>query len=321
MSDLTAPDRHTRRRDALAWILVVLGVAGLAVVAWACVTEWGGIVHGHPAYAVLLGVTVVASLITIAAGLHGRRRGAWRLAAGIAALVLGASWLAMTAWMRPHTAVEPALTAMRSDAAVSVAESATEIVLAPTGDADATGVFFQPGALVDARAYVAVLRPLAEAGHTVVIPKQPLGIAFLAMGAFDRARSRFDGITGWIVAGHSLGGTVAAIEADGADDDTTQPAVGLMFFASYPASDMSASLTVPVLSISGSKDGLSTPEKIDQSRANLPAGAQFVQIEGASHAQFGAYGPQAGDGTPTISADDARTQISDAALRFVDDVG
>ncbi|UUT34392.1 alpha/beta hydrolase [Microbacterium elymi] len=292
----------------------------MLVVVWVCVTQWGGVVHGHPAYAVLLAVTVVASVLTGVVGLRGRRPGTARLTLRIVAIVLGVGWLALTVWMRPHTAAEPALEAMRSDAAVTVAESATEIVMTPTGEVDDVGVLFQPGAFVDARAYAAVLRPLAEAGHTVVIPKQPLGIAFLAIGALDATRPRFAEVTGWVVAGHSLGGTVAAIEADEADAAATHPAVGLMFFASYPANDISGSLTVPVLSISGSKDGLSTPEKVDASRANLPAGAEFVQIDGASHAQFGSYGPQAGDGTPTISADDARAQISAAAVRFVDDL-
>lgn len=311
------------RKDWLDWTTFGLGVAGVVVVAWACLTGWGGVVHGHPAYAVLLAVTLVASVLTTLVGLRGRVRGAaprgpWRLTLGIAVVVLGAGWLALIAWLRPYPAVEPALAAMASDDVVTVTETATEIVLAPTGGADGTGVLFQPGALVDPRAYAAVLRPLAEAGHTVVVPKQPLGIAFLALGTFDDARSRHADVTGWVVGGHSLGGTVAAMQADAADDARTAPSVGLLFFASYPADDLSESLTIPVRSISGSQDGLSTPAKIDASRANLPADTEFVEIEGASHAQFGSYGPQAGDGTPTIDADDARAQISDAALVFVD---
>ena len=35
------------------------------------------------------------------------------------------------------------------------------------------------------------------------------------------------------------------------------------------------------------------------------------------HAFFGDYGPQPGDGTPTITHEDARTQISEASLAFV----
>jgi hypothetical protein len=166
-----------------------------------------------------------------------------------------------------------------------------------------------------------VLRPLAEAGHTVVIPKQPLGIAFLAVGAFDEARPHFPAVTGWVVGGHSLGGTVAAMEADAADHDAAEPAIGLLLYASYPANDISSSLTASVLSLSGSRDGLATPDKITASRADLPADAGFVQIEGATHAQFGSYGPQPGDGTPTISDADARTRISDASVRFVDGLG
>lgn len=36
------------------------------------------------------------------------------------------------------------------------------------------------------------------------------------------------------------------------------------------------------------------------------------------HSQFGDYGPQSGDATPTITNDSARTQISRASLAFVD---
>jgi hypothetical protein len=92
---------------------------------------------------------------------------------------------------------------------------------------------------------------------------------------------------------------------------------GLLLFASYPATDMSASLTAPVLSISGSDDGLATPAKIAESKANLPATSVFEVIDGAVHAYFGDYGPQPGDGTPSITHDQARTQISALTVGFV----
>ena len=40
-------------------------------------------------------------------------------------------------------------------------------------------------------------------------------------------------------------------------------------------------------------------------------------VEGGTHAQFGAYGIQPGDGTATISDDEARRLISAASLGFV----
>lgn len=303
------------RRGWLAWIAAATAVAGVVVVVVALATSWAAVVHGHPAYAVVLAVTALVSILALVLALRRtrRRRGAWRAAGRVALIVLGAGWIAAVAWLQPHAAVEPALTAMASDAAVTVTETTTDIVLAPADGAATTGVFFQPGALVDARAYAAVLRPLADAGIVVVIPKQPLGIAFLAIGAFDDASAAHPEVTTWVLGGHSLGGTVAALEAQGAD-----PALvaGLLLFASYPADDMSDA-PLAVLSISGSQDGLATPAKIEASRASLPAGAEFLVVDGASHAQFGAYGPQAGDGVALISDADAREQISAATVAFV----
>ncbi|MDZ8171570.1 alpha/beta hydrolase [Microbacterium xanthum] len=317
-SDRTAPaDGAARRRDVLSWIAACVAVVALGAVAWACLTAWEAIVHGHPAYAVLLGLTALLAAAGIAVALRGARpRTALRLTARIALVIAASSGIAVVAWLRPYPVVEPALAAMHSDDRVTVTESADRIVFSPTGEPFATAVFFQPGALVDARAYAAVLRPLAEAGHPVVIAKQPLGIAFLATGAFDAARSVLPDASAWVVGGHSLGGTVASLQADQADQ-----VAGLLLYASYPASDIRESLTADVLSISGTEDGLATPEKITASAATLPADAEFLVLEGVSHAQFGAYGPQPGDGVPQVSDETARTWISDASVMFVDDAG
>jgi hypothetical protein len=80
---------------------------------------------------------------------------------------------------------------------------------------------------------------------------------------------------------------------------------------------MSTTLTSEVLSVSGSEDGLATPADIEESRAMLPQDAGFVEIDGAVHAFFGDYGPQPGDGSPTITQDDARAQIGSASVGFV----
>lgn len=306
----------------ITWVVRAVAVAGLVVVVWACVSAWGAVVHGHPAYAVLLGLTVVGCALVLWRNRRPRpARSGWRRVVDVVLVVAAIVWVAVTAWLRPFTAVEPALAAMTSDAAVTVTETATQVRLEPSGEVSGTAVFFQPGAKVEARAYAAVLRPLAEAGHAVVIAKQPLGVAFLALGAYDDARAAVPRAERWVVGGHSLGGVVAATEADAADDDAVAPVVGLLLYASYPAGDVSGSLTAAVESVSASRDGLSTPEKIDASKADLPPDAGFTVIDGAVHAFFGDYGPQPGDGTPTVSHDDARQQISGATVVFVDGLG
>ena len=77
----------------------------------------------------------------------------------------------------------------------------------------------------------------------------------------------------------------------------------LVLFASYCANDLSGS-ALPVLSLAGSEDGLSTPQMIADARHLLPADATMIEIpcaSHASHASFGDYGPQSGDGTPTAT--------------------
>ncbi|MDR7381786.1 alpha/beta hydrolase [Promicromonospora iranensis] len=318
---------EAQRPAWLTWTVRVVAAGGVAVVAWACLTAGEAVAHGHPAYAVLLGLTVLGCALVLWRSVRPRpaHRG-WRGVLDVVLVVAGIGWIAAMAWCRPYVAVEPALAAMVSDAEVTVTESATRVELAPAENTDrnvdGTAVFFQPGAKVDARAYAAVLRPLAEAGHPVVIAKQPLGIAFLATGAFDGARAQLPDAERWVVGGHSLGGVVASTAADDGDPDGPEagaaPVVGLLLYASYPAGDVSGSLTAEVESISASRDGLSTPDDIEASRANLPDDSSFTVVDGAAHAFFADYGPQPGDGTPTISHDEARTQISAVSRRFVD---
>jgi pimeloyl-ACP methyl ester carboxylesterase len=225
-------------------------------------------------------------------------------------------WIIMIGWLAPSVAAEPAQSALSAPSGYTVFEDAAQIVLTPKGDIQPTALFFQPGARVDARAYATVLAPVAQSGHIVVIPKQPLGIAFLSTTVFESTRTQFPQAKNWVVGGHSLGGTVAAIDAEKFCGTQSEPVVGLLLFASYPATNMS-NLSCPVMSISGSRDGLATPDKIHSSAANLPGSTTYIFIEGGVHAFFGDYGTQAGDGTPTISQTQAREQISQASVEFM----
>ena len=319
-SDVTSPPADggvSTSLGVLTWVTRAVAVAGVLVVVWVRITAWPAVAHGHPLYLVLLAVTLVVSITVGYSTRYPERGRARRRWLRVALILLSVVAIGVVAWLKPFVAVEPALAAMESDAKVSVAEYPTQIVLTPTSTPSTTAVFFQPGARVDARAYAAILRPLAESGHIVVIPKQPIGIAFLATTAFESAQSAYPAVTRWIVGGHSLGGTVAAIDADDHDGDATAPVVGLLLYASYPATDMSGTLTASVLSISGSEDGLATPAKIDAAKPDLPKDASYLVVAGAVHAFFGDYGPQPGDGTPTISHDRARTEISQASVTWV----
>jgi hypothetical protein len=56
-------------------------------------------------------------------------------------------------------------------------------------------------------------------------------------------------------------------------------------------------------------------------RDRLPADARHVMLDGVTHAQFGAYGPQEGDGTPTRSDGAARRLIGCTVVNWLGDRG
>jgi pimeloyl-ACP methyl ester carboxylesterase len=147
----------------------------------------------------------------------------------------------------------------------------------------------------------------------VVITKPVLNLAFFDLRPLDAFTAAVPNTTRWFVGGHSLGGVRACMLAD--DTPAGTAVAGLVLFGSYCASAVDDDL--PVLSISGSEDGLSTPAKIDDTADLLPADTTFVQIDGANHASFGAYGDQPGDGMATITATESEQAITDALASFV----
>ena len=185
-------------------------------------------------------------------------------------------------------------------------------VIVTAGAAFATGSMLIHGH----PAYIVLLAVTLVVSVTVAA----LGIAFLSSGACATARAAHHPVTRWVVGGHSLGGVVAATDAETFAGATRDPVVGLFFFASYPATNI-AQVHVAVLSVSGSNDGLSTPAKIAAAKPKLPAATRYLVVEGGVHAFFGDYGPQDGDGEPAISHDQARAEIAAGSVAFVTGLG
>ena len=187
---------------------------------------------------------------------------------------------------------------------VSYVDQPDGVVLTPDSP-NGTGLVFIAGARVEPQAYAAKLEPLVDAGITVVIARPALNFAILELRPLSTFEALAPDVETWFVGGHSLGGVKACQYAS--------ETAGLILFGSYCASDVSG----PVLSISASNDGLSTPAKIEDAAHYLPTDAEFVEIPGGNHAQFGDYGTQPGDGESTISDAEFTTQLTTAILEFV----
>jgi hypothetical protein len=243
-----------------------------------------------------------------------RRRRRWlRWLVGIVSLLLVVAVGLLLWWMLRYPDAEPAAAAAAyADPRVEVVYEDDTLVLAPPDGPGDTGLVFYPGAAVPQEAYLATWVPIvAETDVSVFVPSMPLRLAILGSNRADGVIDTWPEVTTWWVGGHSLGGAMAASFAGRSEPGEL---AGLVLFGAYATEG--AGLTgrddLVVLSVSGSEDGLSTPQDIDERSAFLPSSTIFVELDGVNHAQFGAYGEQAGDGTPRVSDEEARRLITDA---------
>ena len=165
-----------------------------------------------------------------------------------------------------------------------------------------SAVIFYPGGKVEALAYIPLMEHCAREGVLAVLMPMPFNLAVLAKDAAASIPEQFPEVEHWYMAGHSLGGSMAASFAA----ENTAWVEGVILLAAYSTEP----LEIPVLSIRGSEDGVLDLEKYEKYRINLPADFEEHILEGGNHAGFGFYGPQEGDGTATISS---REQIAGTA--------
>lgn len=330
-------------RTVLALLWLVLGAAMLGVAGWLGWTRGGVILNGHPATVALslvtglLGFVAMAwAVATLAIGdRHDReggdpdrpvrrtpaqleRRARVRILLAVPLLVLALVAVALLGYSRPLPAQPGTRAAMRTENGVRVVDRVTWYELVPSVE-DArgtlvrptTGLVFLPGARVDPQAYAPELRRVAEAGYLVVVLKEPFGFSIVDREHAATILDNHPEIRHWAVGGHSLGGTVAASFAEG-----DRRVEGLLLLAAYPSARLGRT-DLRTTSVSGDLDRLVTPEEVAKSRADLPPTTTYVVVPGASHASFGAYGAQPGDGTPTADPAAVQDQVVTATVALL----
>ncbi len=174
------------------------------------------------------------------------------------------------------------------------------------------GLIFYPGGKVEHTAYAPLLHACAENGILCALVRMPGNLAVLDANAADGLRKEYPEISTWYIAGHSLGGAMAANYAAAHAEDFD----GLILLAAYSTKDLTGT-PLRVLSVYGSEDGVMNRESYEKNRANLPADTTEVVLDGGCHAQFGCYGPQAGDGIPAISGEEQLRQTTEAITVFI----
>lgn len=295
----------------LAWMIVPLGFFLL---------DRGALLAGHPAHVITLAVLGLVGVVFLVRDRSEgyvrppRQRAVPRPIVRVLLVMLSVALVAVLVWLRPFAAAPQAVAAMAGGSGVRVTDAPAHILIEPATGTATRGLVFQPGARVDPRAYVPLLSEVSRAGVLVVVVKQPFGIGFLAGSAPHAFLDNHPEVTAWAVGGHSLGGVAAATFAA----DNPGAVKGLVLWASYPLSSLADRTDLAVASVSGSRDGLTTPADVAASRALLPGDTAYTVVQGASHATFGDYGDQPGDGTPTGDRSAAQRQVVAATVALVE---
>lgn len=171
-----------------------------------------------------------------------------------------------------------------------------------------SAVIFYPGGKVEALAYIPLMEHLAQEGVLAVLMPMPFNLAVLAKDAAAGIPELFPEVEHWYMAGHSLGGSMAASFAG----ENTAWVDGLILLAAYSTDPVD----VPVLSIYGSEDGVLNMDKYDKYRSNLAELTEVV-LEGGNHAGFGFYGPQEEDGTASMTNQQQIARTAELIAEFV----
>ncbi len=186
------------------------------------------------------------------------------------------------------------------------------IHIAATGERKAVFIFY-PGGLVRPQAYEWLGRALAAQGVETWIPVMPFDLAVTGIDRADAIIAHVGSGVPVVIGGHSLGGAMAAQYASG----HAAQLKGMVLCAAYPAGNVTVSASWPTLSLRAGNDGVAKAADVEGGMARLPTGSQLVTIDGSVHAFFGRYGPQAGDGTPTVSRAVAEQAIVAAITSYL----
>lgn len=191
-----------------------------------------------------------------------------------------------------YRATDAALACLDADDGPRV-RSVDQTLCVETPGATAALVFY-PGGKVQAEAYMPLLRRIARDGADCYLVKMPFNLAVFGV-------NRVEGVMAahphdrWLLAGHSLGGAMAARWAAAHPGRLD----GLVLLAAYPDRPLPEDL--PVLVLYGSEDGVLNRSNLEKSASLLPSDAVMRQLSGGNHANFGSYGAQRGDGIATVT--------------------
>lgn len=240
-----------------------------------------------------------------------------KMLAGLIAIALvgfgiwGVQW---ATFARPP--LPEAIEATRNDNLVTVTD-APWLTFTPKQAALDTGFIFYPGGRIDPRGYSTLIRAIAEKGYLVVVPTMPINMAIFNSNIADEIIAAHSEISRWVIGGHSVGGTAAALYTF----EHPGQIAGLAIWSSYPAdnSDLS-NLNIPVILMYGGNETGVTDESVIARKHLLPPDTRYIKIEGGDHHQFGSYQLTTEENLATISREAQHEHILSAMFELLQSI-
>jgi dienelactone hydrolase len=212
---------------------------------------------------------------------------------------------------------EEALNAMVSTSEVTVEEVGNTIVFTPVKETPTVGYIYYPGGQVEPESFAYAASEIAKSGIQVVIQKMPFNLAMFGKDRGFQVIDQYKDIKEWYIGGFSLGGVSACMAAS----EKPEAFKGVILYASYTTKDYALTDSgLRVLSLSGGKDGLATPEKIQKNKKYLPENTEFFEILGGNHTQFAIYGNgklQKGDNEPGLTRMEQQEIAIKKSIEFI----
>ena len=188
------------------------------------------------------------------------------------------------------------------------------LTFTPAQSHPTTSFILYPGGRIDPQGYAPLMNAIASEGYLVVVPEMPINMAVFNPNIADKIIHYYPNINHWVIAGHSVGGTMAAQYANTHRDVIA----GLMIWASYPPGNVDLSdFDIPVVSIYGNLDPRVNDISVAERKDLLPDGTQYVRIEGGDHHQFGSYQIKPENDHAVISRASQHEQIIQATLEIL----
>jgi len=226
------------------------------------------------------------------------------------------------AWAQPYV-FRPALMlgqdaitdAASAQARVSLDDVGGRVLSIKPADSDGDLLFvLYPGGLVRPQAYEWLGRALAEHGVQTVILEFALDLAVTGKDRADALIAQYAAGRPVVIGGHSLGGAMAADYAARHADQLS----GLILLAAYPPDGVDLTHTrFGSLSLLAEHDQVAAADKVRGGLAHLSPSSRLEVIPGAVHAFFGRYGPQQGDGVPTVRREQAEQAIIERIVDYL----